>query len=127
MSKIKNKGTKPEETVRKHLYANGLRYRKNVRTLPGCPDIVLSRYRVAIFVHGCFWHMHDCGRFHWPETNRDFWRHKIQCNVERDKLNKEKLRSLGWKVLTVWECELQAKKIDETMGRILEEITMMQY
>lgn len=122
MSRIRSKDTKPEEKVRKYLFAKGFRYRKNVRNLPGCPDIVLTKYKTVIFVQGCFWHMHDCGRFHWPSTNREYWEQKIWRNVERDKLNRERLQILGWKVLRVWECELNKKSIDETMARILDEI-----
>lgn len=122
MSRIRSKDTKPEEKVRKYLFAKGFRYRKNVRNLPGCPDIVLTKYKTVIFVQGCFWHMHDCGRFHWPSTNREYWEQKIWRNVERDKLNRERLQILGWKVLRVWECELNKKSIDITMARILDEI-----
>lgn len=122
MSRIRSKDTKPEEKVRKYLFAKGFRYRKNVRNLPGCPDIVLTKYKTVIFVQGCFWHMHDCGKFHWPSTNREYWEQKIWRNVERDKLNRERLQILGWKVLRVWECELNKKSIDETMARILDEI-----
>ena len=85
MSRIRSKDTKPEERVRKYLFAHGFRYRKNVRNLPGHPDIVLPKYKTVIFVNGCFWHMHDCGRFRWPQSNEEYWRHKIYGNVERDK------------------------------------------
>ena len=73
MSHIRSKDTIPEEKLRKYLFSQGFRYRKNVASLPGKPDIVLSKYRTVIFVHGCFWHMHDCGRFHWPATNQEYW------------------------------------------------------
>lgn len=122
MSRIRSKNTVPEEKVRKFLFAQGFRYRKNVRKLPGCPDIVLPKYKTVVFVQGCFWHMHDCGKFRWPASNQDFWRQKIQRNVERDILNKERLQSLGWKVLTVWECELGKKNFEETMKRLSHEI-----
>ena len=122
MSRIRSKDTKPEEKVRKYLFAHGFRYRKNVKNLPGSPDVVLPKYKTVIFVQGCFWHMHDCGRFQWPATNQDYWEPKIRRNVERDQLNREQLLALGWKVLTVWECELKKKNIDETMSRILQEI-----
>lgn len=123
MSRIRSKDTKPEILVRKFLFANGFRYRKNAKELPGCPDIVLSKYRTVIFVQGCFWHMHNCGRFHWPTTNQEYWERKIYRNVERDKINKEQLQALGWKVLTVWECELKTKCIEDTMNRIILEMT----
>ena len=123
MSRIRSKDTKPEILVMKFLFANGFRYRKNAKELPGCPDIVLSKYRTVIFVQGCFWHMHNCGRFHWPTTNQEYWERKIYRNVERDKINKEQLQALGWKVLTVWECELKTKCIEDTMNRIILEMT----
>ena len=122
MSRIRNKDTKPEERVRKYLFAHGFRYRKNVKSLPGTPDVVLPKYKTVIFVHGCFWHMHDCGGFQWPATNQEYWEPKLRRNVERDQLNKEHLQSLGWKVLTVWECELKRKNFEETMNRISQEI-----
>lgn len=122
MSRIRSKNTNPEQKVRKFLFAQGFRYRKNVRTLPGCPDVVLPKYKTVIFVHGCFWHMHDCGRFHWPASNQQYWESKIRRNIERDRLNQERLQALGWKVLIVWECELKKKNIEETMNRISHEI-----
>ena len=122
MSRIRSKDTKPEEKVRKYLFAQGFRYRKNVRRLPGCPDIVLPKYKTVIFVQGCFWHMHDCGRFHWPSSNREYWEPKICRNVERDEINKHQLESMGWRVLTVWECELKKTKLDETMKTIINTV-----
>lgn len=107
MSRIRSKGTKPEEMVRKYLFAQGFRYRKNVRKLPGCPDIVLPKYRTVIFVHGCFWHMHNCERFKWPSSNTEYWEPKIKRNAERDRLNQEKLRADGWNVIVIWECEIK--------------------
>lgn len=112
MSHIRSTNSKPEEIVRKYLFSKGFRYRKNVRTLPGCPDIVLPKYKTVIFVNGCFWHKHNCPRFVWPASNEDYWRLKIQRNVERDKRNIEELRSQGWNVITVWECELKKKVRD---------------
>ena len=124
MSHIRSKDTSPEEKVRKYLFAHGFRYRKYAKTLPGKPDIVLKKYNTVIFVHGCFWHMHDCGRFHWPTTNEDYWRPKILGNVERDRQNIEKLQALGWNVIIVWECELKKKVFNETMSRLEEQILM---
>ncbi len=124
MSHIRSKDTSPEEKVRKYLFAHGFRYRKYVKTLPGKPDIVLKKYNTVIFVHGCFWHMHDCGRFHWPVSNENYWRPKILGNVERDRQNIEKLQALGWNVIIVWECELKKKVIDETMIRVEKQILM---
>jgi DNA mismatch endonuclease (patch repair protein) len=122
MSRIRSKDTQPEEIVRKYLFSQGFRYRKNVKKLPGCPDIVLPKYKTVIFVQGCFWHMHDCGRFHWPATNVDYWEPKILRNVERDKENQEKLSVAGWKVLLVWECQLKTKQIQKTLERLAEAI-----
>ncbi len=122
MSRIRSNDTKPELKVRKYLFSRGFRYRKNIRDLPGCPDIVLPKYRTVIFVQGCFWHMHNCGRFRWPSTNKEYWERKIHYNVERDHTNKEQLQSMGWKVLEVWECELKRQSIDETMSQIIQEI-----
>ena len=118
MSHIRSKNSKPEELVRKHLFSKGFRYRKNVKTLPGCPDIVLPKYKTVIFVNGCFWHKHDCPRFVWPSTNEEYWRPKIMGNVERDKRNFAELQQLGWTVLTVWECELKKKVIDATLEQL---------
>ena len=119
MSRIRSKDTKPEEKVRKYLFSKGFRYRKNVRTLPGCPDIVLSKYKTVIFVNGCFWHKHDCPRFVWPSSNEAYWIPKIQRNVERDESNKRQLISMGWNVLVVWECQLKKKTIDSTMRKLV--------
>lgn len=114
MSQIKSKETKPEETVRKYLFSQGFRYRKNKKELPGSPDIVLSKYKTVIFVNGCFWHKHEhCRYFKWPETNAEFWKDKIEKNVLRDFINYNKLKSDGWNVIIIWECELRGslKKI----------------
>lgn len=122
MSHIRSKNTKPEELVRKYLFSKGFRFRKNVKDLPGCPDIVLPKYKTVIFVNGCFWHKHDCPRFVWPSSNREYWYPKILRNVERDKMNKSALQLLGLTVLTVWECELKKKCFDATMSRLEQEI-----
>ena len=110
MSQIRGRDTVPEMTVRRLLHSLGYRYRVHVRNLSGCPDIVLSKRRAVIFVHGCFWHMHRC-RFGkvTPKTNEEFWQNKRMSNVERDKRNRRSLRK-EWSVLTVWECETR----DET-------------
>ena len=107
MSHIRSKDTRPEEIVRKYLFAKGFRYRKNVKALPGCPDIVLPKYHTVIFVNGCFWHKHDCPRFVWPTSNEEYWRKKILGNVERDKKVYSLLNDQGWNVVVVWECELK--------------------
>ena len=108
MSNIPSKNTKPEETVRKYLFAHGLRYRKNVSKLPGKPDIVLPKYKTVVFVNGCFWHGHEgCKYFVPPKTNTEFWYAKFKYNQERDERNCQKLRDLGWRILIVWECEIR--------------------
>ena len=119
MSHIRSTNTKPEEKVRKYLFSKGFRYRKNVRSLPGCPDIVLSKYKTVIFVNGCFWHKHDCSRFVWPSSNEDYWRAKISGNVRRDIKNHAELEMLGWKALVVWECQLKRKNFESTMEDLL--------
>ena len=122
MSHIRSTNSKPEEIVRKYLFSKGFRYRKNVRTLPGCPDIVLPKYKTVIFVNGCFWHKHDCPRFVWPASNEDYWRPKILRNVERDQKNAEVLKNIGWRIITVWECELKKKVAEQTLEKLAEEI-----
>ena len=122
MSHIRSNNSKPEEIVRKFLFANGFRYRKNVKSLPGCPDIVLPKYHTVIFVNGCFWHKHNCSRFVWPTSNQEYWRQKILHNVERDKRNTDLLQQTGWKVLVVWECELKTKNRSETLQRVIAEL-----
>ncbi len=124
MSRIRSENTKPEEKVRKYLFAKGFRYRKNVRTMPGCPDIVMSKYKTVIFVNGCFWHKHDCPRFVWPSSNVEYWHHKIMRNVERDKKNFELLINEGWKIYVVWECQLKRKYFTETMTRLEKAIRL---
>lgn len=120
MSRIRSVNTKPEEIVRKFLFKEGFRYRKNVNKLPGSPDIVLAKYKTVIFVNGCFWHKHDCPKFVWPKTNINYWSSKILKNVERDKINYQKLQELGWNVIIVWECELNSSVRQKTLNNILE-------
>ena len=123
MSHIRSTNTKPEEKVRKYLFSKGLRYRKNVRTLPGKPDIVLKKYKTVVFVNGCFWHKHDCGRFVMPSSNTEYWEKKINGNVKRDKTNTALLKEQGWKVIVIWECQLKNKVIHENLEQLYEEIT----
>ena len=122
MSHIRSTNTKPEELVRKHLFSRGFRYRKNVRNLPGCPDIVLPKYHTVVFVNGCFWKKHNCGRFVWPSSNIEYWIPKINRNVERDIENQKKLTDMGWKVLIVWECELKKTSQKERLEKLCNEI-----
>lgn len=122
MSHIRSTNSKPEEIVRKYLFSKGLRYRKNVRKLPGCPDIVLSKYKTVVFVNGCFWHKHDCGRFLWPSSNEEYWRKKIYRNIERDKENQRILAEQGWRVLIIWECQLKIKVAEDNLLQLYNEI-----
>ena len=143
MSRIHGKGTKPELKVRQWLWRHGYRYRLNVKSVPGKPDIVMRRYRTAIFVNGCFWHGHfvqlsvddlghceersspektlmiensNCCKI--PQTNREFWVNKIKRNQERDQQNYQVLHDNGWQVIVIWECQLTPKRIEETMLRV---------
>jgi DNA mismatch endonuclease (patch repair protein) len=145
MSRIHGKGTKPELKVRQWLWQHGYRYRLNVKSVPGKPDIVMRRYRTAIFVNGCFWHGHfvhfgveslglrvesqlevesrvlkvdssQCCKI--PQTNREFWVNKIKRNQERDQKNYQLLHDNGWQVIVIWECQLTPKHIEETMLRV---------
>jgi DNA mismatch endonuclease (patch repair protein) len=116
MSCIKGKGTKPEEIVRKYLFSQGFRYRKNDKRLPGTPDIVLPKYRTVIFVNGCFWHGHEgCKYFVWPKNNADFWKKKIEQNIARDKRDFLLLQEAGWRVIVVWECSLKKNVCIKTL------------
>lgn len=123
MSRIKSKDTKPEEIVRKYLFAHGFRYRKNDKRLPGTPDIVLPKYKTVIFVNGCFWHGHkQCRYFVIPKSNTKFWVDKINKNIDRDATNIDKLILLGWNVITVWECELKKDKREDTLFALQYEL-----
>ncbi|MDE7064967.1 MAG: very short patch repair endonuclease, partial [Desulfovibrionaceae bacterium] len=108
MAQVKGKDTKPEKLVRSLLHRMGFRFRLHVKKLPGCPDIVLPRYKAVIFVHGCFWHGHEgCKRAALPVTHRDFWAAKITGNKLRDERNIAELRILGYKILIIWQCEMK--------------------
>lgn len=113
MAAIKGKNTKPEMIVRRYLHAQGFRYRLHSKGLPGKPDLVLKKHRLAIFVHGCFWHRHkNCFYTTFPGTRIEFWKEKLSGNVQRDQNNQKQLASLGWRILIIWECGLK-HKIDE--------------
>lgn len=109
MSGIRGKNTRPELIIRKGLHALGFRYRVHVRNLPGKPDIVFSKYKAAIFVHGCFWHGHDCHLFRWPKSREDFWHKKVTINRQNDEKSLCALREQGWRTLVIWECALKGK------------------
>ena len=119
MSQVHSKNTGPERAVRHALWHKGYRYRLNDRRLPGSPDLVLPKYRAVIFINGCFWHGHrGCTKYVVPKTNEAFWREKIARNIARDELNAQRLDTLAWTVITVWECELSKKNLDATITRI---------
>lgn len=124
MAAIKGKDTKPEIIVRKYLFSRGLRFRVQVRKLPGTPDIVLPKYKTVIFVNGCFWHGHEgCKYFRLPKSNVDFWKEKIERNVARDTRSETELKALGWRVIRVWECEIKTvAQRDENLKRLYDRI-----
>ena len=123
MSRIKGKNTKPEIMVRKFLFANGFRYRLHVKTLPGKPDIVLPKYKTVVFVNGCFWHAHEgCKYYVVPKTHTDWWLQKLSINKQKDIDNFSKLATSGWKIITIFECELKAKKLNQTLSHLLDEL-----
>lgn len=109
MAAIRGSHTKPELQIRKRLHAAGFRYRLHVKELPGRPDLVLPRYKAAIFVNGCFWHQHDCHLFKWPATREEFWREKIGRNATNDARSRQALLDAGWRVATIWECALKGR------------------
>lgn len=123
MSRIHSKDTSVEVKVRKYLFSKGFRYRKNVSSLPGKPDIVLPKYRAVVLIHGCFWHRHqNCKRAATPKTHLDYWLPKFQRNIENDAKNYEELKQIGWKPIIVWECEIN-KDFENTMQKLVEMIT----
>lgn len=115
MKKIKGKNTKPEKILRSALFRKGYRFRIHRKDLPGNPDIVFPKYKTAVFVHGCFWHFHeDCREGRIPSTNTAFWNNKLSKNIERDKRNINALEEAGWRVLVIWECEIE-KNIEKVI------------
>ena len=123
MAKVHTVSTQPEQTLRHALWGQGFRYKVNDRRLPGKPDIVLPKYRTAIFVHGCFWHGHkDCKYYTVPKTNTDFWKAKVARNQERDQEVWRQLEAKGWFVIIVWECQLKKAHLEETIEAVSAEI-----
>ena len=121
MRTVRSTNTDPEMIVRRLVHALGYRYRLHCRNLPGAPDLVLPRLRKAILVHGCFWHQHRCKRgSRQPATNRDYWLPKLVRNIERDRRNRQRLRLLGWEVMTVWECQTRHPHLEIRLRRFLE-------
>jgi DNA mismatch endonuclease, patch repair protein len=124
MSRVSSKDTKPEKIVRSFLHRSGFRFRLHMLNLPGKPDIVLAKYMTVIFVHGCFWHRHkDCRKATTPQSRKEFWEEKFKRNVIRDKENCKALRSDGWKIFVVWECELaNAQKRSQRLANLVSEL-----
>lgn len=123
MSRIKGKDTKPEMLVRKFLHANGFRYKLHDKKMPGKPDIVLTKYKTVIFVHGCFWHGHEgCKYFKIPQTRTEWWTDKINTNKANDAKAIKVLKKDGWKIITVWECKLKPAKIEKILQKILSSL-----
>ena len=117
MSHVRSKNTKPEILVRRFLFAHGFRYRIHVNVFTGKPDIVLRKYKTVIFVNGCFWHGHEnCRIYSFPKSNVDFWKKKIECNKERDLKERIRLRTMGWHVIQLWECQLKPQKRANTLA-----------
>ena len=123
MSHIHSKDTSIEVMVRRYLFARGFRFRKNDKRYPGHPDIVLPRWKTMVFVNGFFWHMHEvCSKHSMPKSNVEFWTAKLLRNRERDRLQREQLEAMGWRVITVWECELGRKERDARLERLVRQI-----
>jgi DNA mismatch endonuclease (patch repair protein) len=123
MARVRSKNSRPELAVRRIVFALGYRYRLHARSLPGCPDLVFRPRRKVIFVHGCFWHRHaDCALARIPKSRIDFWTTKLEGNRKRDKRNKRALTREGWKVLTIWECQLRdAARLETRIRRFVDE------
>lgn len=120
MAAIRGKNTKPELVIRRYLHSAGFRFRLHSRKLPGRPDIVLPRHRAVVNVHGCFWHQHEgCLYAYMPASNRDFWSTKLLGNVQRDRRNDAALSQLGWRVFTVWECEIRKEPVLRRLAKLL--------
>jgi DNA mismatch endonuclease, patch repair protein len=123
MSAIRGTDTKPEITVRRYLHGRGFRYRLHVKGMPGRPDVVLPKYSTAVFVHGCFWHQHPgCRYAYMPASNQEFWKTKLEGNIERDARHRARLEELGWRVEVVWECEAgdpkRLRKLEQSLRRL---------
>ena len=121
MARVRGRDTKPEMAVRRYLHARGLRFRLHRRDLPGRPDLVFTSRRIAVFVHGCFWHQHPgCKRAKLPQTRADFWREKLEGNVERDAAALAELEAASWTALVVWECEIQPETLEALYEHIVK-------
>lgn len=123
MSRIKGKDSLPEMVVRRYLHAKGFRYRLHVKSLPGKPDIVLPKYKTAILIHGCFWHAHgNCKKASLPKTKTEWWKSKLEKNKQNDLKTEKALKKLGWKVITIWQCQLKSSKFDSTINKLLRQL-----
>lgn len=122
MSRIRGKNTKPELIVRRGLFARGFRFRLHDHRLPGRPDLILPKYRTAVFINGCFWHGHSCHLFRKPSTNSEFWEIKIQRNRENDANNIALLAATGWRVVTIWECAIRGKS-EDAVSEVLDSLS----
>ena len=118
MRSIKSKNTKPELVIRKLLFSKGYRYKIHDKKLPGKPDIVMTKRKVVVNIHGCYWHYHGCSRSNVPKTQTEYWVEKLENNKRRDFQNKRKLKKLGWKVIDVWECTLKKKNLEKTFNKL---------
>lgn len=128
MSRVRRQNTKPEQIMCSLLHRLGFRFRKNVKNLPGKPDIVLPKYRTAIFINGCFWHGHkNCKRATIPNTRREFWERKILSNSSRDKKVVELLQESGWRVMTIWQCQLRNQKESEEVVQKIAHLLTADY
>jgi len=122
MSRVRQKDTAPELALRKRLHAAGFRYVLHSSALPGRPDLAFPMYRTAIFVHGCFWHGHDCRAGRAPSSNKQYWVDKIAANQERDLRQGDELKARGWRVITVWECQTKPRELDKTVAELIVRI-----
>ena len=118
MSHIRSKDTKPEIAVRSFLHSKGFRFRKNDKRYPGKPDIIMPKYKTAVYINGCFWHMHDCKNFVWPKSNTDYWTNKLMNNKSRDLKYYNEMKAKGWKVIVVWECEINEDRLNQLINEI---------
>lgn len=124
MSHIRGKDTSIEVMVRRYLFARGLRFRKNDKRYPGHPDVVLPKWHTIVFINGCFWHMHqDCPKYSMPKSNVEFWNAKLLRNRDRDTVQHQQLRDMGWRVIVVWECELDKRHRAQRLASLYDQIT----
>ena len=129
MAGIRSKDTRHELEIRKKLFALGFRYRLHDNNLPGKPDIILPRYRAVIFIHGCFWHVHDCVLFKWPSSRIEFWQKKLLRNKEKDHLTIAALKNMGWRISIIWECSFRGagKKREKEIDWIVTKVAKWLY